>query len=518
MHSQEESDSEELRNCSEMEGGPDPGISFERENKMNLEVLDIEPSHTEAEIFEASNDPFSECEDYLLGVIQETECWSDLLEMTNHELSNNKFEDKMLVDDNCLSFPTSFTSGDIDYLENVSSFLPGSISSDNNDEDAIFTPALTSSGSICMSTIKQNKELSIGGPNVDHESLYLQDSSTKNSSQDSNCNGVHTQKRVRKPTRRYIDESVDLINTRRNKKKLEVSTSLSKDKCYRVKCSKKHNKPLELEFQPEETLCEAIQVPFGPLVPEECHIKHPSSVVKVKPNEIPLCGNKDGDKKHASDVKKVKLNQLPSFSPENCCQRYELDVHKVKLNKTVKAKHMSGFEECDGKHTSNVNKANQNHILPFGSKEYLNSPACDVNKVLKSDDENEMLMDESDDGVVTLRSDGDGARRKHHRLWTVSEVRELIDGVSQCGVGRWSQIKRLFFSSSDHRTPVDLKDKWRNLLKATHLQNQSSKKAGKGKQSFSWRPLPKPILHRVVELASVHPYPRNCRSKTPHSY
>lgn len=77
--------------------------------------------------------------------------------------------------------------------------------------------------------------------------------------------------------------------------------------------------------------------------------------------------------------------------------------------------------------------------------------------MLKSDDENEMLMDESDDGVVTLRSDGDGARRKHHRLWTVSEVRELIDGVSQCGVGRWSQIKRLFFSSSDHRTPVDLK-------------------------------------------------------------
>lgn len=321
---------------------------------------------------------------YLSGVIQETECWSDLLdEMTNHEiheLSNNKFEDKMLVEDNCMSFPTSFTSGDIDYLENVSSFLPESISSDNNDEDAIFTPALTSSGSICMSTIKQNKELSTGGPNVDHESLYLQDSSTKNSSQDSNCNGLHTQRRVRKPTRRYIDESADL-NTRRVRKKVEVSTSLSKDKCHRVKCSKKLNKPVALEFQPEETLCEAIQVPFGPLVPEECHIKHQSSVVKVKTDEISLCGNKDGDNKHASDVKKIKLNQFSSFVPEQCHQSYELDVNKVKLNKTAKAKHMFGLEECDYKHTSNVNKPNQNHILSFGSKEYLKSPACDVNKV-----------------------------------------------------------------------------------------------------------------------------------------
>lgn len=85
----------------------------------------------------------------------------------------------------------------------------------------------------------------------------------------------------------------------------------------------------------------------------------------------------------------------------------------------------------------------------------LNLVYAYTSQVLKSDED--LSMDESDDGVTTLRSDGDGARRKHHRLWTVSEVRKLIDGVSQCGVGRWSQIKRLFFASSDHRTPVDLK-------------------------------------------------------------
>lgn len=62
-----------------------------------------------------------------------------------------------------------------------------------------------------------------------------------------------------------------------------------------------------------------------------------------------------------------------------------------------------------------------------------------------------------DDSAAIMRSDGNCARRKHHRLWTISEVRKLVDGVSQCGVGKWSQIKSLFFASSDYRTPVDLK-------------------------------------------------------------
>lgn len=42
-------------------------------------------------------------------------------------------------------------------------------------------------------------------------------------------------------------------------------------------------------------------------------------------------------------------------------------------------------------------------------------------------------------------------------MWTIAEVRDLIDGVSQYGVGKWTEIKKLLFSSSAHRTPVDLK-------------------------------------------------------------
>lgn len=62
-----------------------------------------------------------------------------------------------------------------------------------------------------------------------------------------------------------------------------------------------------------------------------------------------------------------------------------------------------------------------------------------------------------DDCTTAERTMEVNGRRKHHRVWSISEVRKLIDGVSQYGVGRWSRIKKLFFSASPHRTSVDLK-------------------------------------------------------------
>lgn len=49
------------------------------------------------------------------------------------------------------------------------------------------------------------------------------------------------------------------------------------------------------------------------------------------------------------------------------------------------------------------------------------------------------------------------ARRKHHRAWTLCEVRKLVDGVAKYGAGRWSEIRRLAFASYSYRTSVDLK-------------------------------------------------------------
>ncbi|KAG0451924.1 hypothetical protein HPP92_025935 [Vanilla planifolia] len=95
-------------------------------------------------------------------------------------------------------------------------------------------------------------------------------------------------------------------------------------------------------------------------------------------------------------------------------------------------------------------------------------------------------------------------RRKHHKQWTTSEIVKLVDGVSCYGVGRWTEIKRLLFSTSTHRTTVDLKDKWRNLLKSciAYCKTKNLKNA----------PVPQYIMRRVRELSVIHPYPRNQRS------
>ena len=63
----------------------------------------------------------------------------------------------------------------------------------------------------------------------------------------------------------------------------------------------------------------------------------------------------------------------------------------------------------------------------------------------------------SDDSVVIVPTTKGGTRRKHHRAWTLAEVLKLVEGVSKCGPGRWSEIKRLAFASYSYRTSVDLK-------------------------------------------------------------
>ncbi|XP_064967707.1 uncharacterized protein LOC135581776 isoform X1 [Musa acuminata AAA Group] len=94
------------------------------------------------------------------------------------------------------------------------------------------------------------------------------------------------------------------------------------------------------------------------------------------------------------------------------------------------------------------------------------------------------------------------ARRKHHRAWTLCEVRKLVDGVAKYGAGRWSEIRRLAFASYSYRTSVDLKDKWRNLLRASLAQYPTKKEAKNfGKQTSV--PIPTPILSQVRELAKL---------------
>ncbi|GAB4833631.1 hypothetical protein Ancab_031878 [Ancistrocladus abbreviatus] len=98
-------------------------------------------------------------------------------------------------------------------------------------------------------------------------------------------------------------------------------------------------------------------------------------------------------------------------------------------------------------------------------------------------------------------------RRKHNKLWSLSEVVKLVDGISQFGVGKWTAIRRAFFSSSSYRTSLDIRDKWRNLLRSSCSQLKSKREDEQTRKNGSHH-LPKSLLQRVIELASVHPYPR----------
>uniref|UniRef100_M1AE29 Uncharacterized protein n=1 Tax=Solanum tuberosum TaxID=4113 RepID=M1AE29_SOLTU len=95
------------------------------------------------------------------------------------------------------------------------------------------------------------------------------------------------------------------------------------------------------------------------------------------------------------------------------------------------------------------------------------------------DDPSGTLSDQSSDNsseedwTIGSETRGTNQDRKHNKYWSTTEVLKLVEGVSKYGVGRWSDIKRMFFQSSVHRSPADLKDKWRNLLRASCRRLQS---------------------------------------------
>nr|XP_029119397.1 uncharacterized protein LOC105041815 isoform X3 [Elaeis guineensis] len=131
-------------------------------------------------------------------------------------------------------------------------------------------------------------------------------------------------------------------------------------------------------------------------------------------------------------------------------------------------------------------------------------------ETIYGDDEHDLGLEEFDAAGDNVDGNADtepaskgGVRRKHHRAWTLGEVLKLVEGVARYGAGRWSEIRRLAFASYSYRTSVDLKDKWRNLLRASLAQGPSDKGA-KNSRKHTSVPIPTPILSRVRELAEMH--------------
>jgi len=90
-------------------------------------------------------------------------------------------------------------------------------------------------------------------------------------------------------------------------------------------------------------------------------------------------------------------------------------------------------------------------------------------------------------------------RRKHHNPWTLEEAEALIEGVATCGGGKWADIKKLGHEAIAMRSAVDLKDKWRNLLRIARLPAGESLPGDRTR-----RELPVHTLERVRELAKLN--------------
>ena len=104
--------------------------------------------------------------------------------------------------------------------------------------------------------------------------------------------------------------------------------------------------------------------------------------------------------------------------------------------------------------------------------------------------------------------DGFAKKSKQHNPWALEEAEALVEGVARCGGGRWADIKKLNYPAIAHRTAVDLKDKWRNLLRIATLPGTPASSrggnSGGGGSMDKRREVPSELLARVRLLAASH--------------
>ncbi|XP_076935181.1 telomere repeat-binding protein 4-like [Bidens hawaiensis] len=80
------------------------------------------------------------------------------------------------------------------------------------------------------------------------------------------------------------------------------------------------------------------------------------------------------------------------------------------------------------------------------------------------------------------------SQRRTRRPFSVSEVEALVEAVETLGAGRWRDVKMRAFDAADHRTYVDLKDKWKTLVHTASIAPQQRR----------GEPVPQNLLDRVL--------------------
>ncbi|KAG4923395.1 hypothetical protein JHK87_048935 [Glycine soja] len=79
-------------------------------------------------------------------------------------------------------------------------------------------------------------------------------------------------------------------------------------------------------------------------------------------------------------------------------------------------------------------------------------------------------------------------QRRTRRPFSVAEVEALVHAVEELGTGRWRDVKLRAFENADHRTYVDLKDKWKTLVHTATISPQQRR----------GEPVPQELLDRVL--------------------
>jgi hypothetical protein len=96
-----------------------------------------------------------------------------------------------------------------------------------------------------------------------------------------------------------------------------------------------------------------------------------------------------------------------------------------------------------------------------------------------ADDQDPEYIDGLERSHSIRSTGGTNSGKKKHNPWSLEETLALVDGVRATGVGKWAEIKRLSIPGIaevlQNRTPVDLKDKWRNLTRIAKLPKASLK-------------------------------------------
>ncbi|KAL6503712.1 hypothetical protein OROGR_025635 [Orobanche gracilis] len=83
---------------------------------------------------------------------------------------------------------------------------------------------------------------------------------------------------------------------------------------------------------------------------------------------------------------------------------------------------------------------------------------------------------------------GELSQRRTRRPFSATEVEALVGAVEKLGTGRWRDVKIGAFENSNHRTYVDLKDKWKTLVHTASISPHQRR----------GEPVPQELLDRVL--------------------